>query len=158
MYSGGILNVTDSTISGNTAAGSGGSISSGGGGIYLYGGFEATITNSTIADNSAPNAYGGGIRVVNAGAILTIRNSTIAFNTAQRGGGIAVTNGLSISVTLDSTIVAGNTVVLTGTSADMFFTNGTMVGGDNNLVGVATNGNVTLTGIGNLTGTLASPL
>jgi hypothetical protein len=87
QFGGGVLNaegstanLTDSTISGNSASGFGG------GGVYNLFYATLTLTNSTISDNSAQNAGGG---VFNSGGTATLINSTISGNSAQNiGGGV----------------------------------------------------------------------
>jgi hypothetical protein len=125
IESGAALLIENSTISGNTAtegyttnyanhAGFG----KGGGGIEI-GGTAATIRNSTIAGNSAASD-GGGVNVENFSGTVLVQNCTITGNTAgtpirippgEGGGGIAITSvasGGSVTLSLQSTIVAGN--------------------------------------------------
>jgi hypothetical protein len=105
-----------STVSGNTAdatATGSHTASTHGGGLELIGGSSTNrIENSTIAGNAVNShastsfAAGGGIES-NAGT-LTIVDSTISKNQAgERGGGLAVVG--PVTVTLEATIVAGNT-------------------------------------------------
>jgi CSLREA domain-containing protein len=118
------LNLTDSTVRGNSAAQGGGiqngiasedttmtivrSTVSGNETPSLGGGIQnrdtLTLANTTISGNES-GSYGGGI--YQGSGTLSISSSTIAFNTAaQPGGGIAMGSG---SPTLRSTIVANNT-------------------------------------------------
>ena len=91
----GAVGIVDSTISGNTAANAGG-------GIYNSG--TLTLTTSTVSGNGAPN--GAGIHT-SAGP-ATIANSTIAANAATtRAGGIY--GGNALDVTLAGSILAINT-------------------------------------------------
>jgi hypothetical protein len=77
---------------------------SGGGGIYHYGG-AITISNSTVTNNTA--FYGGGVHQTN--GEMTISNSTITNNNGGvYGGGIYRENSPGGTVTLQSSIVAGN--------------------------------------------------
>ncbi len=98
----GTLTVTNSTISGNSAA-------FGGGGILNRG--TLTVESSTISGNSADvagfpgSSVGGGI--VNADP-LQVTNSAISGNSAGVGGG-GIYNNQDGTVTIKSTIVAGNT-------------------------------------------------
>ncbi len=97
QYGGGIdnngtLTISNSTISGNSAA-------EFGGGIYTNG--TLTISNSTIAGNSAA-IHGGGI--INYGP-LTISNSTIAGNSAVNEGGGIYNNG---TLTISNSTISGN--------------------------------------------------
>ncbi len=92
--SGGSLNVSNSTFSGNSTPGSGGAIAISGGAM--------AVSGSTFAGNSA--TYGGGI--VELFGTVTVSNSTFLGNTAtQLGGGIANFGTLTIT---DSTFT-GNT-------------------------------------------------
>jgi len=99
----GTLNVTNSTISNNSTAGSGGGV---GGGISNGG--TLNVTNSTVSNNSAPGGdFGGGI-FSSGGSIpntLTITNSTISNNSADDGGqGGGIFNGNSTLNVTNSTI------------------------------------------------------
>ncbi len=86
------LVLSNSTLSGNSAAT--------GGGIYTYSG-SVTLTNSTLSGNSA--ALGGGIHTYSGSVTLT--NSTLSGNSAQYGGGIDSRSG---SVTLSNSTLSGN--------------------------------------------------
>jgi hypothetical protein len=146
------LQIVDSTISGNQAAYNGG-------GVCFLGGAtpRSSIRNSTVSGNVAA-ICGGGLYLYNIRE-LPIANSTIAGNTsATRGGGIATTiwnyTG-GDNVVLNSAIIAGNSA---GNGADLSFYSSHPIVSNNSLIGVANSGGFTLTGIGNLTGTLAVPL
>jgi hypothetical protein len=153
------LQISDSLISGNTAATQ--SAGYGGGGLFITGsvGSGSFIRNSTISGNIAANGSAGGGLSLLTYDTLPISNSTITGNsTTGSGGGIAVNTGYYGgvgNVSLNSTIISGN---LAGTGEDMSFPGTTNVTGNNNLIGVANAGNFTLTGADNLTGTLAAPL
>lgn len=84
----GTLTLTNSTISGNSAANFGGGINNLG---------TLTVSNSTISGNSS--GRGGGIEN---GGLLTLTNSTISGNSADFGGGID--NGAITSYTLPTTV------------------------------------------------------
>jgi predicted outer membrane repeat protein len=89
------ITLTNSTFSGNTAAGQGGGIRESSGNV--------TLTNSTISGNTA--LEGGGIR--EAGGNVTLTNSTISGNTARDdGGGIRESTG---AVTVTNSTISGNT-------------------------------------------------
>ncbi|MEC4868037.1 MAG: right-handed parallel beta-helix repeat-containing protein, partial [Jaaginema sp. PMC 1078.18] len=99
IFSNGALTLTNSTVSGNQAAGSGGGIFSNG---------ALTLTNSTVSGNSAAN-NGGGVWSYAGG---TITNSTITNNIADSdanntgdGGGIFRYGG---TFTIRNSIIAGN--------------------------------------------------
>ncbi len=98
----GTLTLNNSTVSGNTAGGSGGSGGEGGGGIANNG--TAIITNSIISDNSA-SLEGGGI-ISREGAALTLVNTTVSGNTATGDGGGIWNNG---TADLTTSTVTGNT-------------------------------------------------
>ena len=99
ISAGGTLTITDSTVSGNWA-------------LFDGGGVENTvgtsiIINCTFSGNSATTGNGGGINNDLSGSTLTLTNSTIAGNSAYlQGGGIH--SQIAWSVTLANTIVAGN--------------------------------------------------
>ncbi len=100
----GALNLTDSTVTGNTSPSGSGS------GVYGSG-VTLTITRSTIARNTGAGS-GGGIdwEAANTGA-LTVTDSTIVDNTLSvpggRGGGIDINDG-SQPVSLVNDTIAGN--------------------------------------------------
>jgi hypothetical protein len=100
----GIVTVTHSTISGNSAAMGGGVHT--GGGVYTGDG-TFTMTNSTLSGNVA-GASGGG--VFNRYGTLTVTNSTISgnvtFGEVAYGGGVYNSFG---TLTLARTLVSGNT-------------------------------------------------
>jgi CSLREA domain-containing protein len=139
---GAVVNVINSTISGNLAG------SGNGGGIAGVG--TINIINSTITGNSA--AFGGGIITFSSVATtLTIRNSTISNNSAQNfGGGIA--HQYSTPAILRNTIVAGNT---SGTNSPNL--GGTYTSEGYNLVGNISGATVTPT-TGDQFGTAAAPI
>jgi fibronectin-binding autotransporter adhesin len=77
---GGTVNIINSTLSGNSAIGPGGTSVSGGGILTNVG--TVSIANSTISGNTAD--FGGGIRNVN-GGVVSSKNSIIALNTSASG-------------------------------------------------------------------------
>jgi hypothetical protein len=111
----GILTVTNSTFSDNSAA------LNGGGGIYN--GNTATVTNSTFSGNRAPGSGGGGIMN---GGFLTVTNSTFSDNSAASGGGIVSQVG---TITLRNSIIANSTA-----GGDCVTYSGTFNDGGNNIV------------------------
>lgn len=94
VFNAGTTGVTNSTFTGNTAAG--------GGGIFNAG--TLTVANSTFAGN---NALTGGALLNGGAATVRVIHATIAGNNAERdGGGVAnQTNGAAI---LRNTLIAGN--------------------------------------------------
>jgi hypothetical protein len=107
----GDVTLTRSTVSGNSTVGSGAN----GGGIWAGSG-DVTVANSTVSGNStaASDASGGGIWTV-FGAV-TVTNSTVSGNSSgASGGGIFVNdNNINPSLTIQNSIVAGNTAVDAG--------------------------------------------
>jgi len=77
IYSGGILTISNSSFSGNSASRDGGAI---------FGGI-LTVSNSTFSGNSSLSDHGGAIF---SGSILTVNNSTFVGNFALAGGGGAI--------------------------------------------------------------------
>jgi|GEM_PF-3484074 len=122
VYNAGTVDITNSTISGNSAAGGGGvanygqmtvvsstisgNNATGGGGGINYG--QLAVVNSTVSGNSA-SAGGGG--VANIGQ-LTVINSTFSGNSATAGGGALLTQtvdaGNPATSTLANTLLAGS--------------------------------------------------
>lgn len=100
---GGTLDLTDSTVSGNSATGNAG-------GVYgvIQSGGTANITNTTISGNQAPFLSAGVLAT--GGARVDILNSTIASNTSGQLGGGILTAGTGTLVTVKNTIVSGNTL------------------------------------------------
>jgi hypothetical protein len=91
LYKDGMLTVTGSTLSGNSAIY--------GGGIYNHSG-TLTLSNSTLSGNTA--RYGGGI--YNNGT-LTLSNSTLSGNSAGHAGGIYNSTG---TLTVSNSTLSGN--------------------------------------------------
>ena len=82
----GMVNISNSTFSGNSAA-------SQGGGLFNESG-TVNINNSTFSGNSAPHVSGGGLGNV---GTVTISNSTFANNSAFEGGGLINRGTVTIS-------------------------------------------------------------
>lgn len=160
LYIRGTVSIQDSTIDTNTATFATTALIHGGG-IFLGGnpaGAGWRIRNSTISGNVAKDS-GGGIGFTSNSASLTIQNSTITNNTANStatttgtgGGGVALitgTAGLS-TITLDSTIVAGNSsgnLFKDLTTASNLFSNYSAIG-VSNLGGIGS-GSSTVTYVG----------
>jgi hypothetical protein len=102
FFSGAILTLTNSTISGNSAGGGAG-VSNG-----QYAGIRGT--NSTIWGNTA-NGNGGGISNDSA---VTLTNSTISGNTAGGDGGGVGQGYDSVSFQLTNSTMSGNTATSDG--------------------------------------------
>ncbi|MDW8392512.1 MAG: hypothetical protein RMK84_20585, partial [Oscillochloridaceae bacterium] len=109
----GTLTVTNSTFSGNSAAGLGG-------GIYNDGG-TLTVTNSTFSGNSA-SAGGGGGGLYVPGGTATLKNTIIA-NSTSGGDCVGSLSGTNNNLIEDSTNACG----LVNNS------NGNIIGQDPNL-------------------------
>lgn len=129
IYNQGTLTLTQSTLSGNSAGGSGGGIynsagtltlinstlsgnvatsnSGGGGGIYNNAIGTLTLTDSTLSGNVTTSNSGGGI--YNAG-MLTVTLSTLSGNSAKAGGGI-YNQG---TFTLTQSALSGNSAPIGG--------------------------------------------
>jgi hypothetical protein len=90
------VNVTDSTVSGNTAGGG-----SAGGGIVNGVTSTLTLTNSTVSGNTA--VLGGGIFDNHT---VTLTNSTVSGNNTSSSGGGIFCNGCTL--TLTNSTVSGN--------------------------------------------------
>ena len=146
LYNAGTATITDSTFSGNTATGSsgggqGGGVSSGllqskamltitgstlsgntaklgGGGLFNNG--TAKVTDSTIADNFANQA--GSLLASNGGGVdnsgtATLLACTVTGNTTTADGGGLYNGGLGSDImSLEDTIVAGNSTTSTKSS------------------------------------------
>ena len=108
IFNSGMLTVTNSILSGNTAGFNGG-------GIFNDGG-TLTVTNSTVNGNTA-GTDGGGIAIDGTTATVAVTNSTLNGNTASNndGGGIA-NNGGTLTVT--SSTLSGNTAGFDGGGID----------------------------------------
>jgi hypothetical protein len=156
FYSGGQLTLTRTTISGNVSTYTG--VGFGGGGVYFWGtasGTGVTISDSTISGNSA-GGPGGGLFFTAFSGSARIQNSTITLNSsadANYGGGGGIAFMNVAGLTLSSSILAGNTNAKNADLNDK----GTSLPANNSLIG-ALPGGVTLSGNGNLAGTAASPV
>ncbi len=106
---GGILAVTGSTISGNSA-------STDGGGIDNHG-TAVIVTDSTISGNTTTGSGGG---IGSYGGTVAVTNSTVAGNSAGSGGGIYGANGTGAnnSVALTSSTISGNAATTSGGGVD----------------------------------------
>jgi len=152
IFAGGAVTLTRSTVSGNSTAG----ISAGGGGIAASG--AVTLTLSTISGNSAPgsSARGGAIR---AGSDVTLSQSTIVNNHAPGGGGVyQAFSPANAPFVITGSIVAGNTAFNAAAGIDLVKNShaSSTLTVNYSLIGVADG--LTLGGVGNQTGTAASPL
>jgi len=117
----GALTLADSLLTGNIALGDGA-------GIFLFGYGDVNVVNSTISENIA---LGHGGALANSYGSVHFSNSTITGNSANEVGGGIWFDYAYYTLTLDSTIVAGNTV---GDNADDIFAPGGTAEGSNNLV------------------------
>jgi hypothetical protein len=173
---GSTLEVSNSTISGNSAYAGGGiynegggttlevsnstisdnSSDLGGGGIHIFrsrsdsGIVKATVSNSTISGNST-NTSGGGI--YNQLGTLEVSNSTISGNSADPGFGGGGIQGSSGGSTLKNTIVANSPSASGGSCAGTITDGGYNLDSDNTC-GFSTNNN-SLSGVDPMLGTLA---
>jgi CSLREA domain-containing protein len=121
VEAGGIFQLFNGIIDGNTATSRGGGIASfgtanvlastisrnsapSGAGLALEVDGDGQLGSSTVSNNTATGSGGG---VTSAGQIL-IYNSTIAGNTAGAGGGYNQESALGAQISMWNTIVAGN--------------------------------------------------
>ncbi|PYS57406.1 MAG: hypothetical protein DMF74_26130, partial [Acidobacteria bacterium] len=146
-FSTGVVNLSNSTLNNNTATISGG-------GIYNNGTGTINLTNSTLSGNSGS---GGGIFNVQSGPV-NVTNSTISGNTAPglagAGGGIYNNSGSPV-ISLRNTIVALNTAG-SGLGPDLL---GPMTSQGHNLVGKSNNSSGFTNGSnGDIVGTIAAPV
>jgi hypothetical protein len=98
LFNEGMLTITNSTFSGNSA-------NEFGGGLANENGGTVSISTSTFSGNSAPNGVGGGL--YNNGTV-TISTSTFSGNSAYSGGGLANDGTVSISTSTFSGNTANN--------------------------------------------------
>jgi CSLREA domain-containing protein len=104
----GELDLSNVTVSGNTATGDGG-------GIHFANNTFGDIENSTVSGNQA-NGNGGGIASANTvNTTPRLHNVTVTGNTAANGGGLL---GTAPGFPLSNTIVAGNTDASGGEAPD----------------------------------------
>ncbi|GEM_PF-755213 len=102
MSASGTLTINRSTLSGNTATGGNG------GGVALATGSQATFTNSTFSANVAGGAGGG---LSNFASTVALASVTLVGNTAPDGGGLwAQDSGAApfATTTLRNTVIAGS--------------------------------------------------
>ena len=90
------INISGSTLSGNTANGSGGAITS----LRTA---AMDITNSTLSGNSAATGYGGAIYSYSSTGTVSISGSTISNNSSQLAGG-------GVTVYYDSLVIKNSTI------------------------------------------------
>jgi CSLREA domain-containing protein len=160
IYSREDLSITSCTISGNSATGSGGGISSSGGdltvtnstisgnsttgdGGAIWTGDNLLVTHSTLSGNSAAR-YGGGIFSVNnltGTETTTITNSTISGNSAARSGG-GIYNFEGLTVIRHSTITNNTAPVGQGSGVASFSDNATRTEVHSTIIAGNTNSNV----------------
>ena len=104
---GAVVQITDSTVSGNTAA-------LDGGGIFTQGsGSSVSIARSILSGNTA-GRHGGGISVGSGSGLypglLSLQDSTISDNTATSGGGIYAEPASLVNITLTGTNTFTNNI------------------------------------------------
>jgi len=126
--SSGSVTISESTLSGNSAA-NGGAIGTGTGGTFV-------MTNSTLAGNTASSK--GGAFYGHKYPQMTLTNVTVSGNTAGNGGGLFFTSDGSYGTT---TLAFSNTIVSANTAAVGKDIGGTFPppSGSNNLFGSALN-------------------
>jgi len=144
---GGVLYMTDCTVTGNQATVQGG-------GIYNDFG-TISFKNVTLGSNTAGGAGGA---LYNQSGVGQVINTTVSGNTASNFGGGIANDGGTATLTMENSIVAGNSGPAAGGGADIGNRNGGTISpaganliGDNDTVG-------TVFPAGPLAGTTASPL
>src|SRR6266404_5401477 len=90
----GVLNISNSSISNNTASGIGG-------GIINFG--TATVTTSTFSNNTAAEAAG-----IYNGSMVTVTNSTFSGNQENTAGGVLENNGSTSTLHLSNSTLFNN--------------------------------------------------
>ena len=118
IYNRNTLTLTNSTLSSNTAQT--------GGGIFNGSGI-ATVSNSTLSGNSAPTGGGGGIFNSSAGTV-NISYSTLSANSANNGGGIYNRNTLTLTNSTISGNSAGSGGGIYNNGGNFALTNSTLSG------------------------------
>lgn len=128
LWGSGVLDVENTTITGNIATGD--PATKGGGGVFNSGG-ALQITGGTIAGNTATGTAGSGGGVFHLGGTTSINGTEISGNTAVRaGGGLETAIGGTISVT-DVDFVSNTTGASPGNGGAIHVTAGdvTVTGG-----------------------------
>ncbi len=131
--------MTNSTLSGNSAANIGAGYAGYGGGIFNYFG-TLILSNSTLSGNTAsgycsngvPCSFGGGIS--NLFATLSLTNSTLSGNSATYGGGVYNGDG---QATVTNSTLSGNSA----TSGGGVYSNGSLAVKNAILANTASGGN-----------------
>ncbi len=170
---GGNAILTDDTLASNSVQGGtggkgGGGATSGspgrsafsgfGGGIELDNASNATVTNTTLVGNTAQQ-NGGGIDDASTGTVALLDDTLTANSTSNAFGGGLYFAGPT-GLTLQNTLVAGNSAALGGADIEFGSTGITGVDQGGNLIGVsgAGSGNSGFTAATTQTGTVAAPL
>ncbi len=147
--SGGTMQVASSTIDGNRTNTSNGT-GVRGGAIFTSSG-TLNIVNSTISTNTANGQSGAGLHVQ--GGTVTVRHSTIVNNSASvAGGGIGSTLINTYSITLENTLIAGNSAPISPDISARITSNGY------NLIADASGAIITGAATGDLYNADATPL
>ena len=134
LYNDGTTNLTDCTVSGNSA--------NSGGGLYTQG-KSLNLTDCTISANTASGSGGGLSNSSKSNQGLVLTACTVSGNSAQVFGGGLYNNG---ATTLTDTIIADNTKP--GSASDIH-NNGTM-SGSYNLIGTGFTSGVISPGSNNI--------
>jgi hypothetical protein len=119
----GLLMVTNSTLSGNSA--------NAGGAVFNYG--TLVLTNATLSGNSA----GGGGALANLDGSVTVTNSTFSANSAGRGGAIDNVGHFSGAGTLNITnsTLSGNSATFPEGGGGLYTYGGTVMFSNSTLSG-----------------------
>ncbi|MFO1462853.1 MAG: choice-of-anchor Q domain-containing protein [bacterium] len=159
---GGIVSEGDLTVRNSAIVGNSLTNSNNGGGIKISNG-SLNLVNSTVSGNSANGGGGLYITALSTPVTVKILSSTITDNhaTAGEGGGLAMSAATAsdISVTVQNSILAGNTAFIEGADCtDDNGLSGTVVSQGFNLLGIDDQCSGEFDGTGDKIGTLASPL
>ncbi len=103
------LNITESSLSQNTATNAGGALYASASPMLIE---RSAIINNIVTDQSmGSSATGGGIKIVGDETSTEINNSTISGNSAVQGAGISASDNCSL--TMRNSTITGNSVKLT---------------------------------------------
>jgi hypothetical protein len=107
IYNNGMLTVSDSVISGNSALGGSYFNGNSGGGVFNSDNGSLTVNYSTISGNSA-SAGGSGGGIFNINGSLTVSDSVISANSTSYGGGGGGIENYYGTLTVNYSTISGN--------------------------------------------------
>ncbi len=150
----GTMTINGTTISGNTASGI--AADNGGGGIYNFNGGTLMIMNAQIMNNIADGTAGSGGGILNdVGSMLTVIDSDIVGNMAKRaGGGIEDNSGTSTIILTNLTMESNTAMSAPGNGGGLHITgagSATITGGSVSMNTAANEGGGLWNGAGTMT-------